>query len=175
MGLTVALSMGNRIREKRDVCDQLFADFDARIQEAYEDYKTAFEAGDDGRPDWQARKACNYMTASVEDCGNMLIGDCATEEELDGMRDHQLKGILMQLQQSITEWDSEKCPTVKAHVERLKSQELEEVDEDVVENSSEQDVVEDSGEVVDKDSSEVDVDDSVEEVDEDDEDEDQEE
>ena len=53
------------------------------------------------------------MTSSVEDCGNMLIGDCATEEELDGMRDHQLKGILMQLQQSITEWDSEKCPTVK--------------------------------------------------------------
>merc|ERR1712106_794078 len=83
----------------------------------------------------------------------------ATEEELDGMRDHQLKGILMQLQQSITEWDSEKCPTVKAHVERLKSQEPEEVD----------------AEVVDKDSSEVDLEDSVEEVDEDDEDEDQEE
>jgi len=58
-------------------------------------------------------------------------------------------------------------------VERLKSQEPEGVDADVVENSSEQDVVEDSGEVVDN--SEVDVEDSVEEVDEDDEDEDQEE
>ena len=33
MLLTVTLSMGNRIREKRDVCDQLFADFDACIQE----------------------------------------------------------------------------------------------------------------------------------------------
>ena len=53
------------------------------------------------------------MTAAVEDCGNKLVGDCASEEEVTGMRDHQLKGILMQLQTSIEEWDSEKCPTVK--------------------------------------------------------------
>ena len=33
---------------------------------AYDVYKTAFEAGDDGKPDWMARKACNYMTAAVE-------------------------------------------------------------------------------------------------------------
>ena len=33
---------------------------------AYEDYKAAFQAGDDGRPDWMARKACNYMTGAVE-------------------------------------------------------------------------------------------------------------
>ena len=35
---------------------------------AYDDYKAAFEAGDDGKPDWMARKACNYMTAAVEVC-----------------------------------------------------------------------------------------------------------
>ena len=36
------------------------------IYRAYEDYKKAFQAGDDGRPDWMARKSCNYMTAAVE-------------------------------------------------------------------------------------------------------------
>ena len=33
---------------------------------AYEEYKEAFAAGDDGRPDWLARKSCNYMTKTIE-------------------------------------------------------------------------------------------------------------
>ena len=36
------------------------------ICRAYNVYKKAFDAGDDGRPDWMARKSCNYMTAAVE-------------------------------------------------------------------------------------------------------------
>ena len=36
------------------------------IGRAYEDYKKAFYAGDDGRPDWIARKSWNYMIATVE-------------------------------------------------------------------------------------------------------------
>ena len=36
------------------------------IFRAYVEYRTAFQAGDDGRPDWMARKACNYMTEAVE-------------------------------------------------------------------------------------------------------------
>merc|ERR1712228_1156380 len=34
------------------------------------------------------------------------------------MKDHQMEGILHQLQQSVEEWDTDKCPVVKAHVER---------------------------------------------------------
>ena len=41
-------------------------DTDEDFVRAYDDYKAAFEAGDDGKPDWMARKACNYMTAAVE-------------------------------------------------------------------------------------------------------------
>ena len=33
---------------------------------AYWAYQKAFDAGDDGRPDWMARKSCNYMTAAVD-------------------------------------------------------------------------------------------------------------
>jgi len=120
----ITLSRTNIIRKERDTCDQVLADFDACTLQAYNDYKVAFEAGDDGRPDWMARKSCNYMTAAVEDCGNKLIGECNTEEEVNENKDHQLKGILIQLQSSVEEWDSEKCPAIKDHINRVKGEEI---------------------------------------------------
>ena len=44
----------------------------------------------------------------------MLMKDgCNTQEEVDEMKDHQMEGILHQLQQSVEEWDTDKCPVVK--------------------------------------------------------------
>eukprot|EP00092_Neocalanus_flemingeri_P079863 GFUD01099526.1.p1 GENE.GFUD01099526.1~~GFUD01099526.1.p1 ORF type:complete len:234 (-),score=85.52 GFUD01099526.1:472-1125(-) len=143
----ITVSLGNTIRKERDACDQVFADFDACTQQSYNDYKTAFEAGDDGRPDWMARKACNYMTAAVEECGNKLVGECNSEQEVTDMKDHQLKGILMQLQTSVQEWDSEKCPAVKSHVDRMKSGGTESGNEDSGEDNGD-DVVVDGGDNV---------------------------
>jgi len=117
----ITLSRTSSIRKERDTCDQVLADFDACTLQAYNDYKTAFEGGDDGRPDWMARKSCNYMTAAVEDCGNKLIGECNSEEEVTANKDHQLTGILMQLQSSIEEWDSDKCPAIKDHIDRMRA------------------------------------------------------
>jgi len=117
--LLVTLCQGGSIRVARDACEELFKEFDDCAAKAYEEYKVAFQNGDDGRPDWMARKSCNYMTAAVEVCGNMLMKDgCNTQEEVDEMKDHQMEGILHQLQQSVEEWDTDKCPVVKAHVER---------------------------------------------------------
>ena len=47
-------------------CRVTWDNTDNDVVRAYDDYKAAFEAGDDGKPDWMARKACNYMTAAVE-------------------------------------------------------------------------------------------------------------
>merc|ERR1711915_1099007 len=117
--LLVTLCRGGSIRVERDVCEELFKQFDDCAAKAYEEYKVAFQKGDDGRPDWMARKSCNYMTSAVEDCGNMLMKDgCNTQEEVNEMKDHQMEGILHQLQQSVEVWDTDKCPVVKAHVER---------------------------------------------------------
>merc|ERR1711971_1041015 len=44
--------------------------------------RTAMGAGDDGRPDFAARKACNYLQDSVEDCGNILLGECNTADKV---------------------------------------------------------------------------------------------
>merc|ERR1711931_454569 len=98
---------------------------------AYKEYQNDFLAGEDGRPDWFARKACNYLTASIEDCYGKLIGDCATEEDVNDMRDQAIPGVLGQLSESSEEWDSEKCPVVKNHLERVKEETAEDVEAQV--------------------------------------------
>ena len=40
---------------------------------AYGDFQRAFAAGSDGRPDWLARKSCNYITAAVEVNQRMIL------------------------------------------------------------------------------------------------------
>merc|ERR1712010_418111 len=109
-----------RSRRQAEECEEATDSFDECTNAAYDVYKTAFEAGDDGKPDWMARKACNYMTAAVEECGDELIGDCYSEEDVINMKDHQLKNVLEVLEKSVEEWDTDKCEAVKAHVERVK-------------------------------------------------------
>merc|ERR1712126_141818 len=102
-------------------CEKVKAEFDECAKDAYEDYKKAFQAGNDGRPDWMARKSCNYMTAAVEECGDKLVGECDTCEEVTNMKDEQLKKVLKNVKSSVKEWDSNKCPATKAHMERVKA------------------------------------------------------
>merc|ERR1712126_462062 len=102
-------------------CDKVKAEFDECAKDAYEDYKKAFQAGNDGRPDWMARKSCNYMTAAVEECGDKLVGECNTCEEVTNMKDEQLKKVLKNVKSSVKEWDTNKCPATKAHMERVRA------------------------------------------------------
>merc|ERR1711862_394099 len=111
-------SSANTLRVERDACDDKNEELEACRLGAYEEYKEAFAAGDDGRPDWLARKSCNYMTKTIEECSEGMVGECMTEEEVNEMKDHQLKGILEQLSATINEWDSQKCPAMKAHLDR---------------------------------------------------------
>merc|ERR1711970_1609321 len=118
-------SEGSTIRVERDACADLNEAFHECTQKAYTEYSEAITAGDDGRPDWYARKACNYVTAAVEDCGNKLIGECMTEEQVNTEKDRQIVSVLQGLS-SNEEWDSEKCPPVKAHLVRTNPVENEE-------------------------------------------------
>merc|ERR1712042_145491 len=77
----IANCSGSSLRIERDACDQLQEEVTTCTMNAYKEYQNDFLAGEDGRPDWFARKNCNYLTASVEDCYGKLIGDCATEED----------------------------------------------------------------------------------------------
>jgi len=121
----------NTFRVKRDACEEKQEEVQRCQKDAYEEYITAVAAGDDGRPDWMARKSCNYITATIEECTNQLVGDCATEEDVIDMKDGQMGGILEQLSDTIQEWDSEKCPAIKAYLERNPAAEAEDTQEEV--------------------------------------------
>merc|ERR1719244_2019839 len=115
------LSFFGVTKAANEECDKVRAEFDQCAKKAYEDYKKAFHAGDDGRPDWMARKSCNYMTAAVEGCGDKLVGECNTCKEVTAMKDEQLKKVLKNVKSSVKEWDTNKCPATKAHMERMKT------------------------------------------------------
>merc|ERR1711872_651330 len=133
----IANCSGSTLRIERDACDQLQEEVHVCTMNAYTEYQSAMVDGDDGRPDWFARKACNYLTASVEDCYGKMIGDCATEEEVNELRDQALPGVLGQLSESSEEWDSEKCPVVKNHLERVKEETAEDEEEKEEEEAEE--------------------------------------
>merc|ERR1712183_872392 len=120
--VTVSLVNCTYYRGRGDTCNRnkVKAAHDGCTFRAYEDYKRSFQAGNDGRIDWVARKSCNYMVASVEDCSNLMIGDCYTKEEVTKLKDDQIVKVLEQLQSTVKEWDSEKCPATKAHIDRMK-------------------------------------------------------
>ena len=80
---------------------------------AYDDFQKVLKAGDDRKkPNFLARKACNYVTAVVH-CGNLLIGECRTLEDVNKLKDEQMKPTITHLESNIPGWDSEKCPAVR--------------------------------------------------------------
>jgi len=117
-----SVSASSLVVKREAKCDEIKAEFTQCTRRAYADYTAKVKEGSDGKPDFMARKACNYMTAAVEDCAKILA-PCYTEEELNKQKDEQLKQVLAQVQSSIKEWDTNKCPATKAHVERLKAAE----------------------------------------------------
>jgi len=104
-------------------CKKVRLDFQACAKKAHHDYSLAMAAGDDGREAFSARKACNYITQSVDECGQMLIGECNSEEKVIEMKDSQIANFEKRLSTGDDLWESEKCPTVKAYLERKKAKE----------------------------------------------------
>ena len=91
--------------------------------------KSSVEAGDDGKENFHARKACDYLKMAVEvrkiqfedraykvhveDCGNLLIGTCYSMEDVRKQKDDQFMGIIKQMEQTVQGWNSESCPIIK--------------------------------------------------------------
>merc|ERR1719419_2029067 len=101
------------IKEADKDCDKLNVEFHECARKAYQDYRYDFTPGEDGRPDWLARRSCKYLTAAIEGCGDKMIGECYTCEEVTATTDEQMKWVLQQVQLLVNEWDSSKCPAAK--------------------------------------------------------------
>merc|ERR1719348_135634 len=70
-------------------CNKKSEEAEACRTQAYATYKEAIERGSDKSPDWMARKSCNYLTDTIDKCGNILVG-CKTQAEVDQEKDEQL-------------------------------------------------------------------------------------
>jgi len=108
-------------RGKRADCGKVHESFNTCTKKAYRTYTSAIAKGDDGRDHWKARKSCNYMTDAIEDCGNLLVGECMSQEAVNKMKDDQLAKILVNLQTTVEDWDSDKCPPIQKHIERMRA------------------------------------------------------
>merc|ERR1712168_902687 len=80
-----AHSSGSSLRLQRDACGQTRQKYEKCKLNAYAVYQSAMFAKPDDRPDWVARKTCNFMTTAIEDCAIKQIGECLTEEELSNL------------------------------------------------------------------------------------------
>merc|ERR1711872_23355 len=117
--MTVGLIAGV-IGDGGEDCKKKTTEFEACRTQAYATFQEAIKRGNDKRPDWLARKSCNYLTDIVDKCGNILVG-CQTQAEVDQEKDEQLKDSLAHVEKNVPNWDSTKCPATKAHEERVKA------------------------------------------------------
>jgi len=117
MGILASTMGGTRYTRDTRECTQAKTEFDGCTHLAYENYRRAHSKGNEEKKhDWLARNACNFLTESVEICGNMLVGVC-NDQTIKKEKDEQLSGVLTQVKKKIPNWDSEKCSvTEKAEV-----------------------------------------------------------
>merc|ERR1712002_1370382 len=85
-------------------CTKKSAEAEACRAQAYATFKEAITRGNDKRPDWMARKSCNYLTDIIDKCGNILVG-CQTQAEVDKEKDEQLKDSVAQVEKNVSNWD----------------------------------------------------------------------
>merc|ERR1711971_760624 len=78
-------------------CQEVLAQFNRCTKEAHMTYAAAVNKGNDGRPDFHARKACNYAEDAIQGCGNQLPGECFTQEQVDEKKDAEIAQILKSL------------------------------------------------------------------------------
>merc|ERR1712192_341558 len=79
-------------------CQEVLDQFNRCTKEAHMTYVAAVNKGGDGRPDFHARKACNYAEDAIQGCGNQLPRERFTQEQA--------------LESQIPNWDTSKCPAV---------------------------------------------------------------
>merc|ERR1712168_1203820 len=116
---------GARYSRDTEGCNQeeLMVEVQQCTTMAYTTYTSAWAKGDDGtKADFYARKSCNYITETIEECSDLFKG-CMDEDQLNSYKDEQYKNALGNIETNIESWDATKCPAVQRHNDRLNAAE----------------------------------------------------
>jgi len=104
-------------------CNVVRKEFNDCTKAAHQTYLAAMKGEEDGREHFRARKTCNYLIDAIENCSNKLTqNECNTEEQVTAMKDTQISRVMTNIGESVEDFDSCKCPTVKAHINRMKEE-----------------------------------------------------
>merc|ERR1711970_377374 len=94
LGILGTTMGGSRYTRDTWQCRKAEAEYDSCTHQAYENYKRAYFKGNDGeKPDWLARKACNFLTESVQICANVMTGVCSGQK-IQQKKTELLTGVL---------------------------------------------------------------------------------
>merc|ERR1739838_816904 len=111
---------------KRDtVCESLQREStqcieDATIQFILQREVTEIPA-EETKPDYRARKTCNYLTATTQDCLAKLLENCIPpggDRVIIKKKDEVTKKTLKVAEESDLNFDPQKCPITKDYLER---------------------------------------------------------
>merc|ERR1719228_1949164 len=93
MGITIIVCLGllgttmggtryTRDTTETEECKNAKVESEQCRTQAYAEYKKEVDKGDDKKkPDWLARKSCNYLSDTIETCSNKLIGACGDDKK----------------------------------------------------------------------------------------------
>jgi len=73
------------------------------------------------KPDYHARKMCNYLTASTQDCFAELYETCDLgdgNQAFNNLTDQLMKDMLKMVEEADVNFDPQKCPIAKDYLEQ---------------------------------------------------------
>merc|ERR1712179_195777 len=124
LSIGIIASTVGAAKDSKGCNEEKQAEFKECTESAYTEYITVWNKGSDGpKEDFYARKSCNYITKTIEEC-SCILKDCISEEELKKYMNDQYNSALEKVQTNIPNWDSQKCPAAKGHIDSLDSTEV---------------------------------------------------
>jgi len=91
------------------------------MEDATIEYMTYMMGEGDSRPDFHARKTCNFVTAAAEDCVTKLMETCKPpggDQAFIKAKDESIKNLLKVADEQDINFDPQKCPITKEYVDR---------------------------------------------------------
>jgi len=103
-------------------CEDDLVKFESCYKKTVEDYSSATEGEDDGKPGFEERKTCDMMTNIIKICQKLLLQNCGSQKYTNQVMDKYLKQILGVVHIEDDQWDSNKCSAVRDFEERVKKE-----------------------------------------------------
>merc|ERR1712106_464943 len=91
------------------------------MEDATIEYMTYMMGEEDSRPDFHARKTCNFVTAAAEDCVTKLMETCKPpggDQAFIKAKDESIMNLLEVADEQDINFDPQKCPITKEYVDR---------------------------------------------------------